>query len=98
MRDGEIKVNEVDIKNYKRSVIVDWGHMDEETRKKYLYGEWKVEPVELLVLYSKGNKHSWQAIYGKDNVHYVDTRYSDVKDIVMGHRYKQVIIVDDCVD
>lgn len=88
------KINEVDIQNYKKLVVADWGNMDEENRKKLLYGEWKMEPVDLLVLYSKGNKLDMQAIYGKNNVHYVNTKYSDIKDVVQGNRYRQVIVVD----
>ena len=91
------KIDEVDIQNYKKLVVADWDNMSKENKDKLLYGEWKMEPVELLVLYSKGNKRSMQAIYGKDNVHYVNTKYSEVKDVIMGHRYKQVIVVDDGV-
>ena len=91
------KIDGVDVQNYKKLMVEDWENMDDENRNKHLYGEWKMEPVDLLVLYSKGNKREMQAIYGKDNVHYVNTKLMDVVGCIQGNRYKQVIVVDEGV-
>ncbi|UZV41216.1 hypothetical protein vBVpaMR16F_150 [Vibrio phage vB_VpaM_R16F] len=69
----------------------------EEERKKFLYGEWKVEPIDALVLYSKGNKSSMRELFGDGKIHYVNTTRLDVLDIVMGNRYKEIIVFDDGV-
>lgn len=74
---------------------VDFGSEDE--RKKYLYGEWKVEPLDALVLYSKGNKASMKHLFGEGKIHYVNTTRLAVLDIVMGNRYREIIVFDDGV-
>ena len=81
--------------DWKTHLTVDFG--SEEERKRYLYGEWKVEPLNAVVLYSKGNRSSMKRLYGTDGVHYVNTRYTDVLDIVMGNRYREIIVFDDGV-
>lgn len=81
--------------DWKTHLTVDFGSEDE--RKKYLYGEWKVEPLNALVLYSKGNRSSMKHLYGTDNVDYVNTSYQDVVSVTRGYRYKEIIIFDDGV-
>lgn len=79
--------------DWKTHLTVDFG--SEEERKRYLYGEWKVEPLDALVLYSKGNKSSMKQLSGEDKIHYVNTTRLDVLDIVMGNRYREIIVFDD---
>uniref|UniRef100_A0AB39AJH9 Uncharacterized protein n=1 Tax=Vibrio phage P018-4 TaxID=3229728 RepID=A0AB39AJH9_9CAUD len=81
--------------DWKTHLTVDFG--SEEERKKYLYGEWKVEPLDALVLYSKGNKSSMKQLFGDGKIHYVNTTRLDVLDIVMGNRYREIIVFDDGV-
>lgn len=69
----------------------------EEERKKYLFGEWAVQPLDAVVLYSKGNHSEIKHLFGSDNVHYVNVNRTSVYDIVTGNRYKHVIIFDDGV-
>lgn len=71
--------------------------MTKEEKDLYLNGEWKMEPVDLIVLYTKGDRKSKQDRYGKDNVHYVNTKRSDVRDVIMGHRYEHIIVDDEGV-
>ena len=70
---------------------------NEEERKKYLFGEWVVQPLDAVVLYSKGNRSEIKHLFGDGNVHYINVKYTAVYDIVAGNRYKQVIIFDDGV-
>ena len=71
---------------------------NEEERKKYLFGEWLVQPLDAVVLYSKGNRSDIKYLFGGGGVHYINVNYTtSVYDIVAGNRYKQVIAFDDGV-
>jgi hypothetical protein len=53
-----------------------------------------VEPVNAIVLYTKGNRKDKENKYGKESVHYVNTKHSDVRDVIMGNRYESIIVDD----
>lgn len=67
-------------------------------RERCLYGEWKHNPLDALILYTKGNRSEMKHIFGSEGVHCVNTRFSDVEDTVLGNRYKEIIVFDDGVE